>query len=274
VPPVVPDQFPVTDTPRYRRIGEQFGMVAHEQGICGAHVHVEVPDREAAVAVSNHLRPWLPTLLAITANSAVYRGAETGYVSWRSILWQRWPCAGPPPYFHSASHYDEVVEMMVRSGTILDDGMVYWDVRPSAHFPTVEIRVSDVPATVDESVLFATLVRALVMTALGDIEHGVPTPEFSAETLRAAYWKAAHDGIRGEAIDVVAGDVRPAAAQIAELLATVRHALEEVGDYEDASQGIANLLANGNGAVRQLAAFRRRGEADDVIAECTRYTLQ
>src|ERR1700710_1091296 len=82
LPPVTPHEFPITDTPRYRLIGEQFGMVAHEQGICGCHVHVQVPDRAAAIHASNWLRPWLPTLLALSANSAVYRDADSGYASW------------------------------------------------------------------------------------------------------------------------------------------------------------------------------------------------
>ena len=85
LPPTVPHEFPITDTPRYREIAERFGMIAHEQGICGCHVHVAVPDRDAAIQVSNRLRPWLPLLLALTANSAVYRNADTGYASWRSV---------------------------------------------------------------------------------------------------------------------------------------------------------------------------------------------
>ena len=109
LPPTVPHEFPITDTPRYRQIADRFGMIAHEQGICGAHVHVAVPTREAAIQVSNRLRPWLPLLLALTANSAVYRNTDTGYASWRSVLWARWPSAGPPPRFDSADEYDAVV---------------------------------------------------------------------------------------------------------------------------------------------------------------------
>ena len=84
----------------------------------------------------------------------------------------RWPCSGPPPWLASVEHYDAVVEEMVECGVILDEGMINWDVRPSAHLPTVEVRVSDVPATVDETVLLATVVRALVMTALRSISLG------------------------------------------------------------------------------------------------------
>ena len=126
LPPVTPHDFPVTDTPRYRQIGEQFGMVAHEQGICGCHVHVQVPDRAAAIHASNWLRPWLPTLLALSANSAVYRNSDSGYASWRSVLWRRWPVAGAPPFFTSPDEYDRTVRMLVDTGVILDreDGLL------------------------------------------------------------------------------------------------------------------------------------------------------
>lgn len=96
LPPTVPHEFPVTDEPRYRAIAERFGMIAREQGICGCHVHVAVPNRELAVKVGNRLRPWLPMLLALSANSAVYRSADTGHASWRSVLWARWPSACSP----------------------------------------------------------------------------------------------------------------------------------------------------------------------------------
>src|ERR1700744_4482156 len=88
LPPVTPHEFPVSDIERYRRIGAEFGMVAHEQGICGCHVHVQVPDRGAAIRVSNWLRPWLPSLLALSANSPLYRNSDSGFASWRSILWR------------------------------------------------------------------------------------------------------------------------------------------------------------------------------------------
>ena len=169
-------------------------MVAHEQGICGCHVHVQVPDRAAAVHVSNWLRPWLPSLLALSANSAVYRSADSGYASWRSVLWRRWPVAGAPPFFPSPDDYDRPVRMLIDSEVILDQKMIYWDVRPSENFPTIEVRVADVPATVAETVLLATLVRAAVMTALEAGEDEQPR-RLAPAALRAAYWKAAHDGL-------------------------------------------------------------------------------
>lgn len=274
LPPTVPRSFPLTDTERYRQIGDQFGMIAREQGICGCHVHVEVPNRDAAIAVSNRLRPWLPLLLALTANSAIYRSADSGHASWRSVLWGRWPSAGPPPHFGSAEHYDALVAMLLDAGAMLDDGMVYWDVRPSKKFPTVEVRVSDVPATAAETVLLATLTRAAVMTALADEEAGTPAPRLDDHILRAAHWKAAHDGLDGQAIDVTDGwAMAPTSAVLGKWLEILRPALAELGDDDWVHAELARVLQEGNGAMRQRAAWRQRHDINDVLAVAAEATL-
>lgn len=274
VPPTVPAGYPVTDTPRYQRIAHTFGMIAHEQGLCGCHVHVGVPDRETAVAVSNHVRPWLPMLLALTANSAIYRGGETGYASWRSILWRRWPSAGPPPYFNSVDDYDRIVAMMRASGSILDNKMIYWDIRPSESFPTVEVRVSDVPATAEESALLAALIRGIVMTGRTRIARGEPAPPVPGEVLRAAYWNSAHSGLDGDGLDPVGGRVLPHRELLAELVAHLEPALRASGDLAFVTGAIEAVSARGNGARRQLAAMRARGEVADVVEALAAATLE
>ncbi|MEW5807949.1 MAG: glutamate--cysteine ligase [Actinomycetota bacterium] len=274
LPPTLPHDFPITDTPRYRDIGDLFGMIAHEQGICGCHVHVAVPDRDTAVAVSNRLRPWLPMLLALTANSAIYRNADTGHSSWRSVLWARWPSAGPPPHFDSAADYDAAVHMLVQAEVIRDDGMVYWDVRPSADFPTIEIRVADVPATVGETVLLAALARAAVMTALAEEERGDPLPTLEPWALKAAYWKAARDGLDGAGVDLHSNTAAPMQTLLQRLVDRVRPALELTGDLELVRQGLAAVADQGNGAMRQRRAWRRRHDMRDVLAVATEATLE
>lgn len=266
LPPTTPHEFPVTDTPRYRRIGAAYGMVAHEQGICGCHVHVQVPDRAAAIRVSNWLRPWLPSLLALSANSRVYRNADSGYASWRSVLWRRWPVAGPPPFFPAPEEYDRTVRMLIDSEVILDHKMIYWDVRPSENFPTVEVRVADVPATVAETVLLATLVRAAVMTALD--EGGADDERLPPAALRAAYWKAAHDGLAGDALDLIHGrGAVPARDVLGALVQRVRPALDALGEYDRVTTELDRVIAQGNGAMRQLRAWQKRHDVLDVIAE-------
>jgi carboxylate-amine ligase len=274
LPPATPHRFPVTDTERYRRIGAEYGMVAHEQGICGCHVHVQVPDRAGAIHASNWLRPWLPSLLALSANSALYRNADTGYASWRSILWRRWPVAGAPPFFSSIDEYERTVRMLVDTGVILDQGMVYWDVRPSADFPTIEVRVADVPATVAETVLLATLIRAAVMTAVDERARGEDVGHLPPAALRAAYWKAAHDGLSGNTLDLVHGrGAVPAHEQLNALVRRVRPALGALGEYDRVAAELDRIATEGNGAMRQLRAWRKRGEVADVIAEAAAATL-
>jgi carboxylate-amine ligase len=274
LPPTIPHDFPITDKPRYRKIAEKFGMIAHEQGICGCHVHVAVPSREVAVRVSNRLRPWLPSLLALTANSAIYRSADTGYASWRSVLWARWPSAGPPPHFDSVDDYDAAVAMMLDAGAMMDDGMVYWDVRPSANFPTIEVRVADVPATVAETVLFATLVRAAVMTALGDEQTRSPVLPLTSHALKAAYWKAARDGLDGRSVDLADTHAPvPAARLLSNLVDWVEPALEALGDVDMVREELTRITAEGNGAMRQRRAWKRRQEVGDVVEEAAAATL-
>jgi carboxylate-amine ligase len=274
LPPTVPHEFPITDKPRYREIAEKFGMIAHEQGICGCHVHVAVPSRDMAVRVGNRLRPWLPSLLALTANSAIYRSTDTGYASWRSVLWARWPSAGPPPHFDSVDDYDAAVAMMLDAGAMMDDGMVYWDVRPSANFPTIEVRVADVPATVAETVLFATLVRAAVMTALDDEQRNAPVLPLTPHALKAAYWTAARHGLDGRTIDLADTHAPlPAARLLSNLVDRVEPALEALGEAAMVREELARIAAEGNGAMRQRRAWERRNDVGDVIEEVATATV-
>jgi carboxylate-amine ligase len=260
VPPQGKAAQSITNKPWYQELAARWGLLAREQGVCGCHVHVEVPDKETAVRVSNHLRPWLPTLLALTANSPIYLDQDTGFASWRWLMTTRWPCAGPPPYFESLEHYDALVAMHMEAGTLIDERMVYWDIRPSTHLPTVEVRVSDVPLTVDESVLLATLIRALVMTALHDGSKG---PTLEPEVLRAAYWLAARDGITGNGLDVRSAEPIPMTEMIERLRQYAEPALQELGDAEWVEEALQRVMTTGNGAVRQRKAFR---EGANLIA--------
>ncbi|MDY6809367.1 MAG: glutamate--cysteine ligase [Actinomycetota bacterium] len=266
VPPTVPDAFPITDTERYRRIGEHFGMLAHEQGISGCHIHVDVVDRDVAVGVSNHLRRRLPVLLALSANSAIYRDSDTGHASWRSVLWNRWPASGPPPHLRSRQHFEQLVDMFVSSGAILDDHMVYWDIRPSDHLPTIEIRIGDVQQHAADAAGLATLVRAMVMTATADLAAGRVAPEVDDAVLSAALWKAAHDGIDGDGIDVLTQQSAAARDMVAGLIADIGPSVAKLGDQDQVEHYLTRLDRHGNGAVRQRARFSEHGRGSAVVA--------
>ncbi|SNT42485.1 glutamate--cysteine ligase [Rhodococcoides kyotonense] len=267
IPPLLPEQGPITDTKRYRHIAAEYGIIASEQGVCGAHVHTAIDDRESAVEISNHMRPWLPVLLALTANSALYDGRDTGYASWRSVLWSRWPSAGPPPFFESVDHYDSLVRQLFDVGAILDDKMVYWDIRPSMNFPTLEVRISDVPATTSDTVLLAVLVRALVMTASNAMHQGTLAPRVSDHALRWAYWRAARDGLSSSLIDPDSGCLGAAASALASLVDYVSAALAFTGERDLVECEIRRNILHGNGAQRQRDAVEASGTIADAIAE-------
>ncbi|MEU7693228.1 carboxylate-amine ligase [Microbispora hainanensis] len=267
---------PLSSCPRYEAMLREFGAIMDRQGVCGCHIHVGIADREEAVRVSNHLRPWLPVLQALAANSPIADGRDTGYASWRALMMGRWPSAEPPPFFRSADHYESLVAGMLAGGTILDRGMIYWLVRPSDHVPTLEIRAADVCPTAGETVLLAGLVRGLAETALRQVRAGVPAPDVEDTLLRAAYWKAAHDGVDGEALDLLAGSGvsgAPAWRLVDRLLEHARPVLEENGDWTPLTDQIERVRRSGSGAARQRAAYARRGRLADVAELLTAQTV-
>lgn len=164
--------------------------------------------------------------------------------------------------------------MLEDAGAALDDGMIYWDVRPSNKFPTVEVRVSDVPATVAETVLFATLVRAAVMTATEAEKNGEPVVPLTDYVLKAAYWKSARDGLDGRTIDLAESHaVAPTVELLTNFVEHLRPALEQLGEYDTVRGELARVIETGNGAMRQRRAFERRREAADVIDELAAATI-
>jgi len=157
---------------------------------------------------------------------------------------------------------------------MMDDGMVYWDVRPSANFPTIEVRVSDVPATAAESVLLAMLVRAAVMTALDDEQTNAPALPLTPHVLKAACWKAAREGLDGRGIDLTDTHAPlPTVRLLENLVDRIEPALDAVGDAELVRAELARIAAEGNGAMRQRRAWQLRHDVADVVEEAATATL-
>ncbi len=255
----------VVDKPRYHRMRERFGDLSPGAGLNGMHVHVSVPDPETGVQVLNHLRPWLPIFQAATANSPFFDGQDTGYASWRSMLWERWPTVGPTPYLQSYEQYETMIADLVASGAMLDEGMLYWYARLSANYPTVEIRMGDVCPTPDDAMLLAALARALVATVLHEVEAGRPAPDVPYPLLMAAHWRAAHDGLEGLNIDMATREPRPAWKLMRQLFDYVRPELERHGDLEMTTVLLGRLRSHGTGAARQRARLAQHGSLDSVV---------
>ena len=258
--------FELTATGRYGRMQEQYRLLVDEQLICGLQIHVGVSNRDLAVQIMQRVARHLPILLALSASSPFWNGQDTGYSSIRTIIWQRWPSAGATGRIESAQEYDELLDDLINSGVIADRKMAYFDVRPSAHAPTLELRVCDACPIVDDAILIAGLFRGLVRAAEHEIAEAKPFVPFPAPIHRAAIWRAARGGLTGELLD----DSRhprpvPAPQAVRGLLERLRPFLEELNDYDEVEQLVATALARGNSADRQRAAMAERGELDDVV---------
>jgi glutamate---cysteine ligase / carboxylate-amine ligase len=220
---------PITEGDRFDRIAGIYAQVLTDYQVSGCHVHVGVPDRDTAVAVVNHLSVWLPVLLALSANSPFDQGRDTGYASWRMIQQSRLPGSGLTPWFGSAAEYDSAVGRLVDVGVLVDDTMTFWLARPSPRYPTVEVRVADATATVDEAVLQASVTEALVRHALRELAAGKEARPIPAQLAAAAIWTAARYGLTGPAVDLRSGMRVPMWSLLTELFRMVSLDIQSAG---------------------------------------------
>ncbi|GAA4355578.1 glutamate--cysteine ligase [Angustibacter luteus] len=256
----------VSPDSRYDALRERAAALVDQQLIAGMHLHVGVGDPtstavddEARVAVVEALRPWLPALLALTANSPYWLGTDTGFASYRQVHWQRWPVAGPPPSAQDAAQWHRSVAALVDAGVVDDASFVYWDVRLATRFPTVEVRVADVVPTLDDAAGFVAIVRGLAAGALAEHEAGRRAPGVRLSALRAATWRAARYGLAGQLVDPATGTLAPAVDVLRSMLRHAAPGLEIAGDGDLARDGLARVFRDGNGADRQRRAFERFG---------------
>lgn len=259
---------------RFDRMLDVFALTAAEQLTCGCHVHVSVEDDDEGVAVLNRIRPWLPVLTALTANSPFWQGSDSGYASFRSQAWGRWPSAGPNELFTDAGEYHRLIDDVLATGTAIDTGMVYFDARLSANWPTVELRVADVCLRAEDAVTLAGLARALVETAARNARDGRPVPVVRTEIVRLAAWRAARSGLTGDLVHPLTGRPVPAAEVLDALLDTVGDALRDAGDERRVQDGVREVLRRGTGAELQRAVHRRTGDLAAVVREAVEQTTE
>ena len=261
-----PDAMPfptITDQDRYQHIVENMaGLIADHQ-MNGLHVHVGIPDRESGVVALNTARPWLPLLVAISGNSPFWRGHDTGYHSWRSIQQRRWTTSGAPPAFDDAADYDRRLARLLGLGGMKDRAIIMWDIRLSAHLPTIEFRMADAQLDAASTLLVAALCRALVTHAItrpdaADVAAAASL-DVTHELLGAALVHSAHSGMRGDVFDPTAGSLAAADETLLGFVRMLEPALVAEGDLEFVTEGVERLLRDGAGSFRQRAAFADGG---------------
>jgi carboxylate-amine ligase len=247
------DQTVNTDTAHYRTLLTDYQQVARETVICGCHVHVGVEDPDDRIVAMNAVTPWLPVLLALSANSPWWQGVDTGYASYRTMMWKSWPTATMPPRLRDYDEMTRLVDSLRAVEAIDDASALYWYVRPSSQLPTLEFRVADTCLRAEDAVTLAGLARALTVTVLQtrwDPDAAPPTA-----VLDSALWRAARHGLTSTLVDPVSATLRPAGDVVATLVEVVSSALRDAGDYQRVTEGVERILSAGNGASVQRAVL-------------------
>ncbi len=263
----LPVQARIADDPRYREMAQRFGLTASEQLTCGLHVHVSIESDDEAIGVLDRIRVWLPVLLALSANSPFWQGADSGYESYRSQVLTRWPTNGPTELFGTGAAYEENLRLLIGTGVPIDEGMAYFDARASRRYPTVEIRVADVCLDPRDAVLVAALSRALVDTAAGAWRRGQEPPVASSSLLRLAMWQAGRHGLSADLLHPLTHRPLPAGTVVETLAAHVESALRTNGDLDDVREHLERLRRRGTGAVRQRAVLRETGDMGKAVVQ-------
>jgi carboxylate-amine ligase len=260
----------ITPVERFLGLEDEYQQLAREQLICGCHVHVGIDDPDDVIRIMDSVRPWVPVLLALGANSPYWQGFDTGYASYRTQVFDRWPTAGPAPRCGDRQGYDDIVASLVGLNVIPDESYIYWHVRPSGRYPTLELRVADVALTIEDATALAGLFRALVRTC-----HRTPAThdDLSHELVRGATWRACRYGLDGTLIDLVARDEVPAPEAVQRLLGFVRPHCDDRAEWDELSERTLAILARGNGAQRQRATLRATGRMSEVTRMIVQATV-
>jgi carboxylate-amine ligase len=234
----------IIDTEHYRRVEDGLKYVAWRNNTFSLHVHVGMRGADRAVLVCDRLRPVLPLLLAISANSPFLDGRDSGLHSARSqIFTKSFPRCGIPDAFGNWESFASYIDLLVRTRSIVEYTQVWWSIRPHFSFGTVEVRICDAQMTAVESEALASLIVACVAQAARDVDEGVPWSDHPRRLIEENFWRAIRHGLDGDLLDLDRGEGYPAAEALERLLAWSAPVRSELG--------IEVALPALNGAQRQ-----------------------
>ena len=254
----------ITDLPRYHEIIEDMQQVARANLIFGLHVHVGVEDRELAIQIMNTVRYFLPHIYALSTNSPFWQGRNTGFKSYRSKIFDRFPRTGIPDNFRSRGEFDSYLALLIKTGCIDNGKKIWWDIRPHPFFDTLEYRICDVPLRVDETVALAALMQAVTAKVAKLIKQNLGFRLYRRLLINENKWRAARYGISGKLIDFGRQAEVPTVDLIHELLEFVDDVADELGSRKELAY-IEEILRGGTGADRQLATWQRTNDMKAVV---------
>ncbi len=259
------DQRVVGDD-RYRELVQSMGVIARQELVFGMHVHVGMADPDEAIGVANALRPYVPLLIALGANSPLWRGEPTGLMSSRMPIFRAFPRVGLPPHFEGWADFERRVETMTANAMMADYTYLWYDVRPHPRLGTIEIRAMDSQTRLEHTIALTALVVSLVKMLTEDFQSGLRAPEARGELLDENRWIAARHGLEADLLDVGLGRRIPVREMTDQLLERLEPHARDLGCSQELA-ATGDLLEAGNGATRQLLVYEANRDARELTSE-------
>ncbi len=248
-----------TDKERYNILAQDMQGVVRRLLICGMHVHVGINDDELRIDLLNQIVYFLPHLLALSTSSPFWCGQDTGLKSYRLSVFDELPRTGLPARFASYGEYQRYVEVLVNANLIEDATMLWWDVRPSARFPTIEMRICDVCTSIDDAIAIAALFTCIVRMLCRLRHHNQRWRIYEPLLVNENRWRAQRYGIDEGLVDFGKGDVIPFSELITELLELIAEDVEALSCHDEMSR-VQEIIQYGTSAHRQLETFQKHLE--------------
>ncbi len=251
-----------TPSKRYDGVMRELQIVGRRNMLCGMHVHVEVPDLSRRVELMGRLAPYLPLLLALSTSSPFWQGRKTGLKGYRLAAYDEIPRTGIPEYFAISEDYKAYVDALTVSGAIEDESHIWWMLRPSMKYPTIELRAPDCCTRIEDAIAIACLFRVLTRNLS---HHGVQKPASALQRALAVEnkWRAQRDGVHASFA------TEKGAISVAEMLRAVIEITAEDAEALDCNEEISHCLSiveHGTSAEEQLKVFDRHESVDELAS--------
>jgi len=263
----------VTAGERYAKHEINMATVARQMLVFGMHVHVGIPDKEMLIDVMNQSRYFMPHLLALSTSSPFWEGRDTGLKSYRQIVIGNLPRCGLPPAFSSRAEYDQFIETLVRTNCIDEPTKIWWDIRPSPKFPTVEFRIMDICTRVDEAVCITALLLGIVGKLIKLRQANMTWRDYRQHLLTENKWRAVRYGTEARLIDFGKQTEVPMAELVDEMLEFIDDVADELGVREE-TQYVHTMMRDGTSADRQLRVYKETRSLEAVVDHLVRETAE
>jgi glutamate---cysteine ligase / carboxylate-amine ligase len=249
-----------TEQPRYTKLIDDFQIIGRRNVLCGLHVHAAVPADTDRVALMNRLMPWLPLLLALSTSSPFWERERSGLLSYRQAAYDEWPRTGIPDFFADEAEYARFAALLVEQGAIGDASFLWWAIRPSLNYPTLELRICDCCTRLDDALAIAALFRCLVRAHLRRPELGARRNALTRRVIEENRWRAKRWGIEASFIDPDGDDAQSFPVMLERLRALIAEDAQALG-CESTLRRLGLIMAHGTSAHQQLAVYEEQRAA-------------